>query len=136
MDYTLNIAGQGDYVPVVTGVGITSVKSGCGSDNSKCSCAAQVVPVPGVLQVHLSGYGTDSTWTGLIFTCRFTVNFVSPTLGVGPQCTCALAPRHPVWDDDRSFDRSCSCVSGFSYAMPTGGHDFTASDTVTMIAWP
>lgn len=82
--------------------------------------------------MHMQGWGSDNSATGLEFLCTFDVEYYSSTkrdsLG---KCKCSLHVDIPYTTRANHWYVDCPCIDGFSFVMPTKGHSFTASDTVT-----
>ena len=70
--YELTIAGKPGYTPTIRDVKRTAVSSGCGSDDSKCSCQG-FFDMSAPARFVMDGTGTSGTMTGLGFTCQFVI---------------------------------------------------------------
>lgn len=101
------------------------VNWGCGHDNQKCTCDASVDHTELEASLNMKGVGTCGTWTGLEFSCSFTVRFFD-----GQACACQLHVNIPFGSKSNSFAKCDNCLDGFRYKIPLRGHDFTGSKDV------
>lgn len=99
-------------------------------DHSSCETSfdtTKAIPTT----MHMQGWGSDNTATGLEFVCTFNVEYYNAaTRDSLTKCQCSLHVDIPYTKSNHWYV-DCPCLQGFTYSMPKKDHVFVASDTVT-----
>ena len=95
--------------------------SGCGGSNAQCSCTVPSVG-PDEGKLIMLGVGSESTATGLDFSCSFYARKLNSPLGSAVKCSLHIDLPYTLGSNSISCD--CAGYTFYGCDISSGGHRF------------